>query len=72
MDSVLRVTLGKVGKPISSNAISVALGFLVLVLSSTVTVARFGGLTALTMVVSALLAIFFLPALFSYLDTKKL
>ncbi len=71
MENVLRITLGKVGKPISSNAISVALGFLVLVLSSTVTVARFGGLTALTMVVSALLAIFFLPALFSYLDTKK-
>ncbi|MGI6164903.1 MAG: efflux RND transporter permease subunit [Limnochordia bacterium] len=68
VEQALRTTLGQVGKAISTNALSVALGFLVLVLSSTVTVAYFGGLTALTMVVSAFLALVFLPAVFALID----
>lgn len=65
MEAALRLTLSQVGKAITANALSVALGFLVLILSSTVTIAQFGGLTALTMVVSAILALVFLPAIYA-------
>ncbi|NMB45617.1 MAG: MMPL family transporter [Firmicutes bacterium] len=65
LEASLQLTLGQVGRAITANALSVALGFLVLTLSSTVTIAQFGGLTALTMVVSAVLALVFLPALYA-------
>jgi len=38
MEAALRLTLSQVGKAITANALSVALGFLVLILSSTVTI----------------------------------
>ncbi|NMB13333.1 MAG: RND family transporter [Firmicutes bacterium] len=65
LEDSLKLTLGQVGKAITANALSVALGFLVLILSSTVIIAQFGGLTALTMVVSAVLALVFLPAVYA-------
>lgn len=65
LEGALKLTLGQVGRAITANALSVALGFLVLILSSTVTIAQFGGLTALTMIVSAALALVFLPALYA-------
>lgn len=57
----ITLTLARAGKAITANALSVALGFFVLVWSSSVIVAYFGGLTALTMIVSALTAIVLLP-----------
>ena len=65
LEASLGLTLSQVGKAITANALSVALGFFVLILSSTVIIAQFGGLTALTMVVSAVLALVFLPALYA-------
>lgn len=62
-------TIGSIGVPVLANAFAVALGMLVLVLSNTVTVAYFGALMALSMVISALLALVLLPSLF--LVTKK-
>ncbi|MGI6034241.1 MAG: efflux RND transporter permease subunit [Limnochordia bacterium] len=67
----LRRTLGSIGTAISSNALAVAAGFLVLVLSSTVTVAFFGGLTAFTMVISAILTLVYLPALFTLVESRQ-
>ncbi len=56
-------TLETTGKAILINAISVMMGFLVLVLGSVVPLQRFGYLIAFTMITSALGAITFLPAL---------
>ncbi|MCK4396912.1 MMPL family transporter [candidate division WOR-3 bacterium] len=56
-------TLETTGKAILINAISVMMGFLVLVLGSIVPMQRFGYLIAVTMITSALGAIIFLPAL---------
>jgi predicted RND superfamily exporter protein len=56
-------TLETTGKAILINAISVMMGFLVLVLGSIVPMQRFGYLIAFTMITSALGAITFLPAL---------
>ncbi|MCK4494949.1 MAG: MMPL family transporter, partial [Candidatus Aminicenantes bacterium] len=56
-------TLETTGKAIVINAASVMMGFLVLVLGSIVPMQRFGYLIALTMVISALGSITFLPAL---------
>ncbi|MCK5381836.1 MAG: MMPL family transporter, partial [Candidatus Latescibacteria bacterium] len=56
-------TLETAGKAIVINAASVMMGFLVLVLSNLVPMQRFGWLTALTMVTSAVGAITLLPAL---------
>lgn len=57
-------TVGTIGKPVSANAFAVAMGMLVLALSSTVTVATFGKLVALSMIISGLLALVLLPSLF--------
>ena len=65
LEEALKQTLSQVGTAIMANALSVALGFMVLMLSSTVTIIQFGGLTALTMVVSAILALVFLPAIYA-------
>jgi predicted RND superfamily exporter protein len=56
-------TLETTGKAILINAISVMMGFLVLVLGSIVPIQRFGYLIAFTMITSALGAITFLPAM---------
>ncbi len=56
-------TLETTGKAILINAISVMMGFLVLVLGNIVPMQRFGYLIAFTMITSALGAITFLPAL---------
>ena len=59
LDKTLRTT----GKAIIINAVSVAMGFLVLVLGSIVPLQRFGYLIALSMIVSAVASITVLPAL---------
>lgn len=65
------LTLARAGKAITANALSVALGFFVLVWSSTVTVAYFGGLTALTMILNALTAILLLPCMLTVRQARK-
>ena len=59
----LNTTLATTGKAIVINAVSVMLGFLVLVLGNIVPMQRFGYLIALTMILSALASITILPAL---------
>ncbi|MCK5843715.1 MAG: MMPL family transporter, partial [Victivallales bacterium] len=56
-------TLETTGKAIVINALSVMMGFLVLILGNIVPMQRFGYLIALTMVVSAVASITVLPAL---------
>lgn len=56
-------TLTTTGKAIIINAVSVAMGFLVLVLGSIVPLQRFGYLIALSMMVSAVASITILPSL---------
>ncbi len=56
-------TLEATGVAIAINAISVAAGFLVLLMSNIVPLQRFGWLTALTMFTSALASVTVLPAL---------
>jgi len=56
-------TLESTGKAILINAISVAMGFIVLLLAQLIPIQRFGWLTATTMIFSAAGAITFLPAL---------
>ncbi|MCK4590491.1 MAG: MMPL family transporter, partial [Candidatus Latescibacteria bacterium] len=56
-------TLETTGKAIISNALSVMMGFLVLVLGNIVPMQRFGYLIALTMIISASGSIIVLPAL---------
>ncbi len=71
LEEALKLTLSQVGRPIIANALSVALGFLVLTLSTILTIVQFGGLTALTMVVSAVLALVFLPAVYALTGSVK-
>jgi len=61
--AALEKTLETTGVAIVINAVSVMMGFLVLMMSSLVPLQRFGWLTALTMFTSALGAITVLPAL---------
>jgi len=56
-------TLETTGKAIVINALSVMMGFLVLVLGNIVPMQRFGYLIALTMIISAMASITVLPAL---------
>jgi predicted RND superfamily exporter protein len=56
-------TLETAGKAIVINALSVMMGFLVLVLGDIVPMQRFGYLIALTMIISATASITILPAL---------
>lgn len=65
LEEALTLTLSQVGTSVMANALSVSLGFMVLMLSSTVIIIQFGGLTALTMLVSAILALIFLPAIYA-------
>ena len=60
---VLDATLETAGKAILINAVTVGLGFLVLLLASIVPIRHFGWLTALTMASSAAAALCVLPAL---------
>ncbi|MFQ6040677.1 MAG: MMPL family transporter [Candidatus Poribacteria bacterium] len=61
--AALEKTLETAGVAIVINALSVMMGFLVLLMSSLVPLQRFGWLTALTMFTSALGSITVLPAL---------
>lgn len=56
------IASGTTGKAITFNAIAVASGFVVLMMSSFTPIARLGALVALTMAVSALAALTLLPA----------
>jgi predicted RND superfamily exporter protein len=66
----LEKTLTTTGRAILINALSVALGFSVLVFGQLVPMQRFGWLTATTMLISAFGAITFLPALILFTKTK--
>ncbi len=70
--AALERTLGTTGVSILINALSVGLGFSVLLAAGGQHIRRFGGLTALTMFVSALLTLTILPALFLWLKPKFL
>jgi len=59
----LEKTLKSTGRAILVNALSVSLGFLVLMFAQLIPIQRFGWLTATTMVFSAAGALTFLPAL---------
>ena len=63
VENALETTLQTTGRAIIINAFSVMLGFLTLLLGSIVPMQRFGWLIALTMVVSAIASLTFLPSL---------
>lgn len=63
VENALNTTLQTTGKGIIINAVSVMAGFLVLLFGSIVPMQRFGWLIALTMIISALASITFLPSL---------
>lgn len=66
----LEKTLTTSGRAILINALTVALGFTVLVMGELVPMQRFGWLTATSMIISAFGAITFLPALIIVTKTK--
>lgn len=68
----LQNTLGTTGISILTNAFSVGLGFIVLLAAGGQHIRRFGGLTALTMIVSAILTLTLLPSLFVLIKPKFL
>ncbi len=68
----LQNTLGTTGISILTNAFSVGLGFLVLLAAGGQHIRRFGGLTSLTMIVSAILTLTLLPSLFILIKPKFL
>jgi predicted RND superfamily exporter protein len=70
--AALERTLGTTGVAILVNALSVGLGFMVLLAAGGQHIRRFGGLTALTMFVSALFTLTILPSLFLWLKPKFL
>lgn len=72
VDKALNVTLQTTGKAITINAFSVMLGFLTLLFGSIVPMQRFGWLIALTMAISALTALIFLPSLILLTHTSFL
>ncbi|HED05445.1 MAG TPA: hypothetical protein ENI61_02025 [Ignavibacteria bacterium] len=68
----LQNTLGTTGISILTNALSVGLGFIVLLAAGGQHIRRFGGLTSLTMIVSAILTLTLLPSLFVLIKPKFL
>ncbi len=62
----LKTTLGTTGKAIVINALTVGLGFVILVGSNLVPMQRFGWLIAITMLVSSTAALTFLPSMILY------
>ncbi len=62
MELALRRTMATTGRAIVINTLTVALGFLVLLFSSTVPLQRFGWLTASTMLYSSLAAMILVPS----------
>ncbi len=66
----LQNTLGTTGVSILTNALSVGLGFIVLLAAGGQHIRRFGGLTSLTMIVSAILTLTLLPSLFILIKPK--
>ena len=64
----LKTTLGTTGKAIVINALTVGLGFVILVGSNLVPMQRFGWLIAITMLVSSTAALTFLPALILFFE----
>jgi len=68
--AALQRTIGTTGVSIVINALSVGLGFLALLAAGGQHIRRFGGLTALTMIVSALLTLFLLPSIFLWIKPK--
>ncbi len=67
----VRITISNTGQAIFYNAAAVGLGFLVLILSSMLPLARFGYLIALTMFFSSTASMTILPALLLLHDRNK-
>jgi len=65
--AALQRTLGTTGISILINTLSVGLGFSVLLAAGGQHIRRFGGLTALTMIVSAIFTLMLLPSLFLWI-----
>jgi len=70
--AALQRTLGTTGISILINTLSVGLGFSVLLAAGGQHIRRFGGLTALTMIVSAIFTLMLLPSLFLWIKPKFL
>ena len=70
--AALKRTIRTTGASIVVNALAVGLGFLVLLAAGGQHIRRFGGLTALTILLSALFTLTILPALFLWLKPKFL
>ena len=70
--AALQRTLGTTGISILINTLSVGLGFSVLLAAGGQHIRRFGGLTALTMIVSAIFTLMLLPSLFLWIRPKFL
>ncbi|NOX89263.1 MAG: MMPL family transporter [Calditrichaeota bacterium] len=68
--AALQRTLGTTGISIVINALSVGLGFLALLAAGGQHIRRFGGLTALTMIVSAILTLVLLPSIFLWIKPR--
>ncbi|NOY78304.1 MAG: MMPL family transporter [Calditrichaeota bacterium] len=68
--AALQRTLGTTGISILINTLSVGLGFSVLLAAGGQHIRRFGGLTALTMIVSAIFTLMLLPSLFLWVRPK--
>ena len=66
IQNVLKATFSSTGRAIIFNALSVSIGFIVLLLCNLVPLQRFGILTALTMATSAFSALVILPVLIMY------
>ncbi|GBD92503.1 hypothetical protein BMS3Abin05_00075 [bacterium BMS3Abin05] len=70
--AALQRTLGTTGISILINTLSVGLGFSVLLAAGGQHIRRFGGLTAMTMIVSAIFTLLLLPSLFLLIKPKFL
>ncbi|MBW2703039.1 MAG: RND family transporter [Deltaproteobacteria bacterium] len=71
IEGSIRTTLETTGIAISTNAVSVSMGFIALLFGSLVPMQNFGWMTALTMVVSALSAMILIPAILILLKRVK-
>ena len=70
MQTALLKTLSTTGTGIVINALSVGLGFLILIFSNIIPLRHFGSLTFLIMIISSLSAITILPVIFSMTKVK--
>jgi predicted RND superfamily exporter protein len=70
-DDAIVASVSFSGKPIVFNAVAVALGFLVLIISSFWPVANIGWLVAVNMILSAFFSLLIIPAVLGLSKSKK-